>query len=90
MNYESFGEGGTPHMATILFEQTANIKMTHIPYKGGIDGLAALMGEQVDVLINPLLGDIKSERISSLTITGSNQSPLSQDIPRFKESSYNF
>ncbi len=90
LNYGSSGEGGTPHMATILFEQTANIKMTHIPYKGGGEALAALMGGQVDLLINPLLGDIKSERISSLAITGSSRSPLSPDIPTFKESGYDF
>lgn len=90
LNYGSSGEGGTPHMASVLFEQTANIKMTHIPYKGGGDALAALMGGQVDVLINPLLGDVKSERITSLAITGQNRSTLSPEVPTFKESGYDF
>lgn len=90
LNYGSSGEGGTPHMASVLFEQTANIKMTHIPYKGGGDALAALMGGQVDVLINPLLGDVKSERISSLAITGQSRSTLSPEVPTFKESGYDF
>lgn len=90
LNYGSSGEGGTPHMASVLFEQSANIKMTHIPYKGGGDALAALMGGQVDVLINPLLGDIKSERITSLAITGQSRSILSPEIPTFKESGYDF
>ncbi|MCE7527130.1 tripartite tricarboxylate transporter substrate binding protein [Polynucleobacter sp. IMCC 30228] len=90
LNYGSSGEGGTPHMASVLFEQTANIKMTHIPYKGGGDALAALMGGQVDILINPLLGDIKSERITSLAITGQSRSILSPDIPTFKELGYDF
>lgn len=90
LNYGSSGEGGTPHMASVLFEQTANIKMTHIPYKGGGDALAALMGGQVDVLINPLLGDVKSERITSLAITGQSRSTLSPEVPTFKESGYDF
>ncbi|MBK7063088.1 MAG: hypothetical protein IPH51_22675 [Rubrivivax sp.] len=57
LNYGSSGIGGTPHMATVLFEQVAGIKMTHIPYKGGAEALSALVGGQVDLLINPLLGD---------------------------------
>lgn len=90
LNYGSSGEGGTPHMATVLFEQTSGISMTHIPYKGGGDALTALMGGQIDLLINPLLGDVKSERIQSLAITGNERSPLAPDVPTFKELGYDF
>jgi len=44
----------------------------------------------VDVLINPLLGDVKSERITSLAITGQSRSTLSPEVPTFKESGYDF
>lgn len=88
LNYGSSGIGGTPHMATVLFEQVAGVKMTHIPYKGGGDALAALMGGQVDLLINPLLGDTSSSKVESLAITGEHRSPLSPNVPTFKELGY--
>ena len=88
LNYGSSGIGGTPHMATVLFEQVAGVKMTHIPYKGGGDALAALMGGQVDILINPLLGDTSSSKVESLAITGEARSPLSPKVPTFKELGY--
>ncbi len=90
LNYGSSGEGGTPHMATVLFEQVAGIRMTHIPYKGGGEALAALLGGQVDLLINPLLGDTKSDKILSLAITGNTRSPLAPEVPTFKELGYDF
>ena len=90
LNYGSSGEGGTPHLASVLFEQTANIKMTHIPYKGGGDALAALMGGQIDLLINPLLGDVQSDKIISLAISGNQRSPLAPEVPTFKEAGFDF
>ena len=77
-------------MASVLFEQTANIKMTHIPYKGGGDALAALMGGQIDLLINPLLGDVQSDKIISLAISGNQRSPLAPEVPTFKEAGFDF
>ena len=90
LNYGSSGEGGTPHMATVLFEPINGISMTHVPYKGGGDALTALMGGQIDLLINPLLGDVKSDRIASLAITGNDRSPLSPEVPTFRELGYDF
>jgi tripartite-type tricarboxylate transporter receptor subunit TctC len=88
LNYGSSGVGGTPHMATVLFGKVAGIEMTHIPYKGGADALTALLGGQVDVLINPLLGDTASERITSLAITGASRSALAPGVPTFAEAGY--
>ncbi|MCA0325295.1 MAG: tripartite tricarboxylate transporter substrate binding protein [Proteobacteria bacterium] len=88
LNYSSSGVGGTPHMATVLFEQITGTKLMHIPYKGGGDALAALMGGQVNMLINPLLGNANSDKIKTLAITGDHRSPLTPDVPTFKELGY--
>lgn len=88
LNYSSSGIGGTPHMATVLFEQITGTELTHIPYKGGGDALAALMGGQVNMLINPLLGNPESDQIKTLAVTGDVRSPLAPDVPTFKELGY--
>lgn len=85
LNYGSSGVGGTPHMATVLFEQLAGIRMTHIPFKGGADALAALIGGHVDLLINPLLGDTRSDKVDSLAITAEARSSQAEGVPTFKE-----
>jgi tripartite-type tricarboxylate transporter receptor subunit TctC len=88
LTFGSSGVGGTPHMAGVLFQQVAGVKLTHIPYKGGADALGALLGGQVDLLINPLLGDVDSDRVTSLAITGQARSPLAPNIPTFGELGY--
>jgi tripartite-type tricarboxylate transporter receptor subunit TctC len=88
LNFGSSGVGGTPHMVTALFNSVAGIKMTHIPYKGGSEALGALVGGQVDVLINPLLGDAASDKVKSLAITGQARTPLAPGVPTFAEAGY--
>lgn len=88
LNYGSSGIGGTPHMATVLFEQVTGVKMTHIPYKGGGDALTALMSGQVDVLINPILGSADTDKVKTLAITGEQRSSLLPNVPTFMELGY--
>lgn len=88
LNFGSSGVGGSPHMATLLFEKVAGIQMTHVPYKGGGEALTALLGGQVDLLINPLTGDVNTDRVRSLAITGDKRSPMAPSVPTFGEAGY--
>jgi tripartite-type tricarboxylate transporter receptor subunit TctC len=45
--YGSTGTGTTPHLVMEEFAQRAGIKLSHIPYKGNADGMAALLGGHV-------------------------------------------
>ena len=35
LNYATSGNGSAPHLAAALFSQIADVKMTHIPFRGG-------------------------------------------------------
>lgn len=47
LNYGSSGIGGADHLAGELFSQVANIKATHVPYKGGGPATIAVVGGEV-------------------------------------------
>jgi tripartite-type tricarboxylate transporter receptor subunit TctC len=47
LNYFSSGAGTGTHLAAVIFDQLAGIKTTHVPYKGGAQGLADLLSGQV-------------------------------------------
>jgi tripartite-type tricarboxylate transporter receptor subunit TctC len=51
LNYGTSGSGGINHFATELFIDAANIKITHIPYKGIGPATTDLLGGQIDMLI---------------------------------------
>ena len=50
ITYGSNGIGSAFHMAGALLGQLADIEMLHVPYKGGADSEAALLGNQIDII----------------------------------------
>jgi tripartite-type tricarboxylate transporter receptor subunit TctC len=44
------GNGSTPHLAMALFQYTAGLKLSHVPYKGGSQAIVDVMGGNVDVV----------------------------------------
>jgi tripartite-type tricarboxylate transporter receptor subunit TctC len=49
--YGSSGTGTVGHLAMELLKSTLNIKVTHVPYKGGSQAVADLMGGQIPMLV---------------------------------------
>jgi tripartite-type tricarboxylate transporter receptor subunit TctC len=49
--YGSSGTGTVGHLAMELLKKTLNIKVTHVPYKGGSQAVADLMGGQIPMLV---------------------------------------
>jgi tripartite-type tricarboxylate transporter receptor subunit TctC len=45
----STGVGSDDHLAMLMFERAAGVKMRHIPFKGSADVRAAIAGKQIDV-----------------------------------------
>jgi tripartite-type tricarboxylate transporter receptor subunit TctC len=50
LGYASSGNGSGGHLAAALLENMANIKMLHVPYKGGGPALVDLLAGNVQVL----------------------------------------
>lgn len=88
LNYGSTGVGGTMHVGAELLRKSANIPLTHVPYRGAAPALVALMSGDVD-LVNadvPVLQPyIKDGRIKGIVIYDTKRSPLLPNIPTAKE-----
>ncbi len=54
LNYATGGTGSNSHIATAWFAHTTTIEMVNIPYAGSAPSLRALLGGEVDVLIDSL------------------------------------
>jgi tripartite-type tricarboxylate transporter receptor subunit TctC len=89
--YASTGHGGIYHAALLAMCYKANIKMKHVPYKGGAPGLAALMGGHVDVAIGSdaeIWSLVQGGKIRAVTLTSLDRSPILKDVPTLKELGY--
>lgn len=93
LNYGSFGLGSAAHLDAEKFSLAAEIKITHIPYKGGGDIPKALLAGEVDFAFTGLTGVlplIRQGQIRALAFGGPKRSPALPDVPTLLESGYSF
>ncbi|MDH3287514.1 MAG: tripartite tricarboxylate transporter substrate binding protein [Betaproteobacteria bacterium] len=87
--FSSGGRGSNIHLSTELFAYKANIKLLHVPYKGGGPGQIALISGEVQVMlpaVTPALPFIKSGRMRALGVTSKERSPALPKLPTLNES----
>lgn len=89
MNYASGGTGTGTHLSGALFLARAGLRMQHIPYKGGAQAVADLVGGQVHMFFGnaaELIQHSKSGKIRLLAVSTDKRSPQLPDLPTIAES----
>ena len=91
LNYASAGTGSSSHIAAELFRMVANVKLTHVPYKGNGPALADLLGGQIPMMFNnlaPSVSQVKAGKLRALAVTSEQRSPAAPDVPTMAEAGY--
>jgi tripartite-type tricarboxylate transporter receptor subunit TctC len=89
LNFAVSGIGGANHLAGVDFALRTGIKWTYIPYKGGAQAIADVVGGQADVLFNGMLATypmVKGGKLRALAISSSRRFAAAPDIPTVAES----
>ena len=88
------GVGSDDHLAMLMFEKTAGVKMSHIPFKGSADTRTAIIGKHIMVAainvgeaLQYLKGGSPIRCLGQMTAVRTSMAP---DWPTFKEQGYNF
>lgn len=87
--YGSSGQGTIIHLTTELFLLMANVKMLHVPYKGGGQALVDLLSGQIQVVFSPPqtgMPHARSGKLRALGMTSSERIRSEPDIPTIAES----
>jgi tripartite-type tricarboxylate transporter receptor subunit TctC len=98
MNYASVGAGSAAHLNGERFRMATGIDVHHIPYRGGPEGLAAVMSGDCDFYflpVAPARGLVAAGKLAILAVSGSQRSSQLPDIPTtveagFPNSEYDF
>jgi tripartite-type tricarboxylate transporter receptor subunit TctC len=88
LNYASAGVGSGIHLGTVLFEQMADIRLTHVPYRGTGPALTDLVGGHVAIYFSSLpsaIGIAKEGKVRPLAVTGAQRSDVFPDLPTVAE-----
>ena len=91
INFASSGQGSVIHLANELFNQRADIKMTHIPYKGGGNALVDLMTNQVDLYFAATasaLPHVRAGKINAVAVTTPTRIQALPNVPTIAESGF--
>lgn len=88
--YASAGHGTNPHLAIELFSSMAQVRLTHVPYKGGLPGVTDLMAGRVIMMVTSAMGlvvpHVRTGRLRALGVTSSTPVKALPGIPTLAES----
>ena len=85
------GNGTVSHLTGELFQKTAGIKFTHIPYKGAAAALTDVMGGRVPVMLSSVptaLSQIRAGKLRPIAVSADKRSPALPDVPTIGEQGY--
>jgi tripartite-type tricarboxylate transporter receptor subunit TctC len=90
LNFGSPNIGSPNHLGMELFATMANVKMVHIPYKGGsgqmVGDLLAGHIQLASMGFPPAIPQVKNGKLRPIAATGAQRSPLLPDVPTVRES----
>lgn len=88
LNYGSSGPGSSPHLASELFMSMTGVTMTHIPYKGVAQYVAAQIGGEIQFSFGNMfstMGHWKAGRLRLIAHGGTKRLEAFPDLPAVAE-----
>jgi len=85
LNAGTGGQAGPGHLALELLRSMAGVDIVHVPFKGGAAATTALLGEQIDIVIDgSAMGQVKAGKLRAIAVTGP-RLPALPDVPGIGE-----
>jgi tripartite-type tricarboxylate transporter receptor subunit TctC len=88
LNFGSPGVGTGPHIAAEMTLRAAKVRVTHIPYKGSAETMAALFGNQIEFAFDPgsAVRHARAGKLRLLAVASASRTTLAPDAPTLIES----
>jgi tripartite-type tricarboxylate transporter receptor subunit TctC len=91
ITYGSVGLGSASHLAGEVFSSVADIKIQHVPYRGGAPALNDLLAGHIDTqFMSPVIGlpHIQAGKLKGLALAADKRLDLLKDLPTMTEQGY--
>jgi tripartite-type tricarboxylate transporter receptor subunit TctC len=91
LNYGTSGIGSSLHLGGELLQFAAGIKLNHVPYKGAMPAVMALLGGHIELMFSNTvdsLAQIRAGKLIPLAVTSPERFPELPDVPSVVEKGY--
>lgn len=92
VSYGTTGVGSDDHLATLMFERAAGVKMNHIPFKGAAEVQQAIASNQIQVAVMNIGEALQYEKggtqLRNLGQMSVARTVLAPNLPTFREQGY--
>ncbi len=91
IDYGAAGPGAPLHLAMELFRKTADLDMTPIPYKGGADAMADVIGGRIPTMFLDIasgLPQVKGGKVRAIAVASEKRVAALPDVPTVGEQGY--
>lgn len=88
LNYSSAGNGTAAHFAAEQFNLLADVRLTHVPYKGVTPAVTDLVGGTVQVMFPApitIMTQLRAGKLVGLAVTTTKRVKLLPDLPTMQE-----
>jgi tripartite-type tricarboxylate transporter receptor subunit TctC len=88
LNYASSGSGSTNHLAMELIRNAFGIDLVHVPYRGGVVTMQALVAGDVQAGVEGILSlpaFLAAGTVRPLAVTSAARSPMLPEVPALAE-----
>ena len=91
VRWGSSGIGGALHLQGEYFWKRAGAQAIHVPYKGGGDMVAAVLGRQIEMIpigVGTVAKQVAAGQLRALAVTGDNRASALPNVPTLVESGF--
>ena len=91
ITYTSVGPGSASHLAGEMLATAGQVKLQHVPYKGGAPALIDLLAGHVKTMfLSPVISlqNVKGGKLNGLALAADKRLEILPDLPTMKEAGY--
>jgi len=88
LNFGSAGVGSSPQLGVELLKYTSKIDMVHVPFKSGGEAVNAVLGDQVDLVMDAIpviIPHVKAGKLKALALASDQPSQAAPGVPTSAE-----
>lgn len=89
LRFATPGSGSPMHLGMAEFEDSADVKFLHVPYKGTAPAITDLIGGHVDLMFvatHTIMPFVSTGQLKVLAVSAAKRNPLIPSLPTFAES----